>query len=202
MPGDGPGSRARGVPERGARTGQMRRGPPHRRESRVQTRPLTAVTADADRRRSLSADGPGSRVIFFRDCPLVFGCLNPLNHDGSRFSRFVSDAKFILLYSFGFISPFSILVSRLLDFFFTFPSPREIRHSESDFCAITFCFSVVFARAHRTSRTPAHEARARTRVRSGRRTRDGAVAALPSASWLGGPGSGTGERRESTCTRP
>ena len=57
---------------------EMRRGPPHRRESRVQTRPLTAVTADADRRRSLSADGPGSRVIFFRDCPLVLGCLNPI----------------------------------------------------------------------------------------------------------------------------
>lgn len=62
----------------------VRRGPPHRRESRVQTRPLTAVTADADRRRSLSADGPGSRVIFFRDCPLVLaacGCLK------SSFSR-------------------------------------------------------------------------------------------------------------------
>jgi hypothetical protein len=126
MPGDGPGSRARGVPERGARTGQMRRGPPHRRESRVQTRPLTAVTADADRRRSLSADGPGSRVIFFRDCPLVFGCLNPITMGlrifTFRFRRKVHFALFFWLY-------FAIQHSRVSSSRFFFHIPFAARDS-------------------------------------------------------------------------
>ena len=97
-----------------------------------------------------------------------------------KHSNKVSLFSILLFYS-GFISPFSILVSLFSIFFSHIPFAARARFSS---LRIRFLrnYVLLFARApHVTHLRPRG---ARSRVRSGCRTRDGAVAALPSASQL------------------
>ena len=190
MSGDGPGSRARGVPERGARTGDAASCAAWTTpQTREQSPDPTADRGDRRRRPQTVAVGRRSGVTggVFPRLPLgARFWMFESNHeiaDRSRFSRFPSKVYFAF-----FFSPFSILSlfrhSAFSCLVFSIFFSHSLRAARDSSLRIRFLrnYVLLFARApHVTHLRPRG---ARSRVRSGCRTRDGAVAALPSASQL------------------